>query len=198
MYARLLSLIIIATLALSFVSGCQTAGTQAPPESEFDPDAPYVIGIPDLLRISVWKHPDLSIEAPVRRDGKISVPLLDDVQAAGSTPEQLSAAIAEQMSASVSRPKVTVIVLSADSQVVTVIGGVNTAGTVSLHRNMGVLEAVAAAGGFSAWANKGSVRVLRVVDGQRVPYRFDYSAYMAGKPDSDIPLLPGDVIVVPE
>ncbi len=198
MHVRCRPVAVALSLLTLLLSGCQTPGAPAPPESSFDANATYIIGIPDLLRITVWKHPDLSVEAPVRRDGKISVPLLDDVQAAGSTPEQLSAAIAERLDAFVARPKVTVIVLAPDSQVVTVIGGVNTAGTIPLHRNMGVLEAVAAAGGFSAWANKGNVRVVRVVDGTRTAYRFDYSAFMSGEPDSDILLLPGDVVVVPE
>jgi polysaccharide export outer membrane protein len=189
----------VAAVALALnVAGCRTPSSPLPSESSTAVDRPYVIGIPDLLRVNVWKHPDLGVEAPVRRDGKISVPLLEDVQAAGHTPQELSKLITENLSKFVSRPNVTVIVISPDSQVVTVVGGVNAAGAVPIHRDMGVLEVVAAAGGFSAWANKGDVRVVRRVQGRRVAYRFDYHAFMSGKPNSDILLMPGDVVVVPE
>jgi polysaccharide export outer membrane protein len=126
------------------------------------------------------------------------VPLLDDVQAAGLTPTQLKQSITEGLSASISRPNVTVAVISPDSQTVTVIGGVLQSGPVPLRKNMGVLEAVAGAGGFSAWANKNDIRVVRMADGGRVSYRFSYRAYMVGDPEGDIFLEPGDIIVVPE
>ena len=148
-----------------FVVGCATSGIAPPPDSQqlAAADAPYVIGIPDVLRVTVWQHTDLDVEAPVRRDGKISVPLLDDVQAAGMTPEQLKQSISKQLSAFISQPDVTVIVVSPDSQVVSVVGGVSQSGPIPLRRQMGVLEAVAAAGGFSAWANKSQVLVIRTV-----------------------------------
>jgi polysaccharide export outer membrane protein len=158
----------------------------------------YVIGSPDLIRVIVWQHPELSVEMPVRRDGMISIPLLDDVEAAGRTPTELKATITEGLSKSISRPNVTVAVISPDSQTVTVIGGVVQSGTFPLRKNMGVLDAVAAAGGFSPWANKNDVRVVRVVDDRRVSYRFSYRAFLAGDPEVDIFLQPGDVIVVPE
>lgn len=180
--------------------GCVTSGIAPPPDAQqiAAADTPYVIGIPDLLRVTVWQHADLDVEAPVRRDGKISVPLLDDVQAAGLTPEQLKQSIARQLSAFISQPDVTVIVVSPDSQVVSVLGGVTQSGPVALRRQMGVLEAVAAAGGFSAWANKSQVLVIRKVGSGNVTYAFDYRGYVAGEPDTELFLLPGDVIVVPE
>lgn len=190
---------VVPLLALA-LAGCASPGIAPPPGARQVAEAsgPYVIGIPDVLRITVWKHPDLSVEAPVRSDGKISVPLLDDVQAAGLTPEDLKQAITQRLSAFISQPDVTVIVLSPDSQVVTVVGGVAQSGPVSLRRRMGVLEAVAAAGGFSAWANKGDIRVIRTVDGRRVVYAFDYKAYVKGEPGAELLLQPGDVVVVPE
>lgn len=192
------SRILAAALVASFAIGCANSGTVPAPAVAPDPNAEYVIGIPDVLRITVWKHPDLHVEAPVRGDGKISVPLLDDVQAAGKTPEGLKAEISKELKAFISQPDVTVIVVSPDSQVVTVVGGVELSGTIPLRRQMGVIEAVAAAGGFTAWANKNSVRVIRTVNGQRVSYRFDYGAYVKGEPGSELWLKPGDVVVVPE
>jgi polysaccharide export outer membrane protein len=158
----------------------------------------YVIGAPDLVRVTVWQHPELTAEMPVRRDGMISVPLLDDVQAAGLTPRQLKANITQKLTGSIKSPSVTVAVISPDSQTVSVIGGVTKSGPVPLSRDMGVLEAVAAAGGFTAWANKNDIKVVRWVEGRRVSYEFSYRGYLSGSPDADIFLKPGDVIVVPE
>jgi len=182
------------------LAGCTSPGV-APPSSSrqvAEASGPYVIGIPDIVRVTVWKHEDLSVEAPVRSDGKISIPLLDDVQAAGKTPEDLKKSITRGLSAFISQPDVTVIVVSPDSQVVTVVGGVTQSGPVSLRRRMGVIEAVAAAGGFSAWANKGGIRVIRTVDGRKVVYAFDYKGYVKGEPGAELLLQPGDVVVVPE
>lgn len=187
-------LLVLASPSLACASG---DGPKPVDPSEMT-ERPYVIGIPDLLRVTVWKYPDLNVEAPVRRDGKISVPLVEDVQAAGRTPEQLAEDIKAELTRFVTRPDVTVIVLSPDSQFVTVMGGVQASGPVPIRGAMGVAEAIGAAGGFTPWANKRDVRLIRIVDGQRVSYEFNYQAYLKGKPGSDILLEPGDVIMVPE
>ena len=177
---------------------CASNDAPSPSDPADNAKTPYVIGIPDLLRVTVWKYPDLSVEAPVRRDGKISVPLVEDVQAAGLSPEQLASQIAKELTHFVTRPDVTVIVLSPESQTVTVMGGVAQSGAVPIKGAMGVAQAIGAAGGFTAWANKRDVRVIRIVDGKRVSYKFNYKAYLAGKEGSDILLQPGDVVMVPE
>lgn len=179
-------------------AACASNDGPSPVDPATVSESPYVIGIPDLLRVTVWKYPDLSVEAPVRRDGKISVPLVEDVQAAGLTPEQLASEIAKALTQFVTRPDVTVIVLSADSQTVTVMGGVQQSGVIPIRGDMGVAEAIGAAGGFTPWADKRDVRVIRIVDGERVSYRFNYKAYLSGKQGSDILLQAGDVIMVPE
>jgi polysaccharide export outer membrane protein len=158
----------------------------------------YVIGAADVVRVTVWQHPELTSEMAVRRDGKISVPLLDDVQAAGLTPRQLKATITQGLTGSIKSPNVNVAVISPNSQTVSVIGGVVKSGPVPLTRDMGVLEAVAAAGGFTAWANKNDITVVRWVDGKRVSYSFSYRGYLSGSADADVFLKAGDVIVVPE
>ena len=190
---------VIGSAVLAALVACAGPTPEAFQErAQRDSGEPYVIGSPDIVRVTVWKHPELSVEMPVRRDGKISVPLLDDVQAAGLTPAQLKAQITERLSQSISRPNVTVAVISPDSQSVTVVGGVVNSGPVPLRRDMGVLEAVAAAGGFTAWANKDDIVVVRWAEGGRVSYSFSYRAYLSGNKDADIFLKPGDVIVVPE
>jgi polysaccharide export outer membrane protein len=188
-------LALIGLLALA----CARPSDPHPPEQTAGARVPYVIGIPDVVRISVWKNPELSIEVPVRSDGKISVPLLDDVQAEGLTPAELKEVISEALSEYITAPDVTVIVIQANSQTVTVVGAVLRAGALPLNREMRVLESIAAVGGFSTWAKRSDVRVLRPTAAGQVSYRFNYGAYVAGKaPDTNILLEPGDTVVVPD
>ena len=158
-----------------------------------------MIGIPDLLQIIVWRNPELTVEVPVRRDGKISVPLVDDVQAEGLTPEELKEVLTEALAEYVTAPDVTVIVKQINSHTVTVVGGVARSGQLSLVRQMRVLEAIAAMGGFSVWANRDAIRIIRRSGTESIEYVFNYGAYSSGKaPDSNLLLQPGDTVVVPE
>ena len=111
-----------------------------------------MIGIPDVLKIVVWRNPELSVEVPVRRDGKISVPLVDDVQAEGLTPEELKEVLTEALAEYVTAPDVTVIVQQTNSHTVTVVGAVARSGQIPLTRQMRVLEAIATMGIFSSFA----------------------------------------------
>jgi polysaccharide export outer membrane protein len=177
------------------------ASRTLPPPPEPDPMnlAEYVIGPPDRLRIAVWKNPELSGEVPVRPDGKISVPLIDDVQAAGLTPLELKEVLTQALSEFVANPDVTVTVVGVESQVVFVLGEVGREGPITLTRNLRVLDALSTAGGFSSFADKGDVRILRRTANGIEEYRFDYDAYLAGDaPESNLLLQQGDTIVVPE
>jgi len=170
-----------------------------PPEPEVGYREPYVIGIPDRLRVVVWQNPEISVEVPVRRDGKISVPLVDDVQAEGLTPEELKEVLTEALAEYVTAPDVTVIVMETLSHTVTVVGGVVRSGQIPLTREMRVLEAISIMGGFNVWARKNSVKVIRSEGERTAEYVFNYGAFSAGKaPDSNILLRPGDTVVVPE
>ncbi len=184
---------------LLVVAACARPGAELPPEVQPGLRNTYRIGIPDVLRISVWKNPELSVEVPVRSDGKISVPLLDDVQAEGLTPTELKEVISEQLSEFITAPDVTVIVLQPNSSIATVVGAVQQSGTVPLDRETRVVDAIAARGGFNTWAKQSDVRVLRPSADGIISYRFNYGAYVAGKaPDSNIVLRPGDTVVVPD
>ena len=184
---------------LTGVLACARPAAPPPVEQKPGERVPYVVGIPDVLRISVWKNPELTVDVPVRNDGKISVPLLDDIQAEGLTPGELKEVIAEQLSEFITTPDVTVIVLQANSHMVTVVGEVARSGTIPLTREMRVLDAVASVGGFTTWSNKSDIRILRPTPDEIVSYRFNYGAYVAGKaPDSNLLLEPGDTIVVPD
>ena len=200
MYGRDLQKIFIAVLLLSLgLIACARPSVTPPVEEKAGKRVPYVIGIPDVLRISVWRNPELSVDVPVRNDGKISVPLVDDIQAEGLTPSELKEGIAEQLSEYIVTPDVTVIVLQANSHMITVVGAVGRSGTIPLTREMRILDAVAAAGGFTTWAKKSDIRLLRPTADGSDSYRFNYGAYVAGKAHSSNMLLePGDTIVVPD
>jgi polysaccharide export outer membrane protein len=163
--------------------------------------APYTIGVTDVLKITVWKNPELSIEAvPVRSDGMISVPLINDVQAEGLTPEELKDVIARELAEYVAEPNVTVAVIDIRSRFVSVIGEVGQDTRVPLTRDLRVLEAIASAGGFGPFADRSDVRIVRRnEDGTESEYRFDYGAYIRGRaPGTNIVLQHGDTIVVPD
>jgi polysaccharide biosynthesis/export protein len=191
---------IVALVLGLFVGGCAGRGSAPPPEDEPGEREEYVIGIPDVLKIVVWRNPELSVEVPVRRDGKISVPLVDDVQAEGLTPEELKEVLTEALAEFVTAPDVTVVVQETNSHTVTVVGGVARSGQIALTRQMRVVEAIATMGGFSAFAKKDRIKVIRKQDdGRSVEYVFNYGAFSAGKsPETNILLRPGDTIIVPE
>lgn len=187
---------LVAALALA----C-SHGATPPPETGPMDRADYVIGPADLLRIQVWRQPELSAEVPVRPDGKISVPLVNDVQAAGLTAGELRDVITKSLTDYVTAPDVTVIVREVRSKNVQVVGEVTKAGAVvPLTSDLRALDAIAIAGGFSPYADKGDIRILRPnPDGSIVEYRFDYNAFLRGKnPQGNMRLQPGDTIVVPD
>jgi polysaccharide export outer membrane protein len=190
---------LVLTGLAALVVGCVSPGAPPPPEPEPGTREEYVIGIPDILKIVVWRNAELSVEVPVRRDGKISVPLVDDVQAEGLTPQELKEVLTAALAEYVTAPDVTVIVQQTNSHTVTVIGGVMRSGQIALTRQMRVLEAIANMGGFNAWARKDRIKIFRETEWGTVEYVFNYGAYSAGKaPDSNLLLRPGDTIVVPE
>lgn len=159
----------------------------------------YLIGPTDKLTIEVWKNPELSLDVPVRPDGKISVPLLDDVQAAGLTPLELKEVLTQSLREYVENPDVTVIVSDVGSPIVFLLGGVGRQGPIPLTRNLRVLDAISMAGGFAQFADRGDVRVLRRTSNGLVEHRFDYDAYLDGDaPESNFLLQPGDTLVVPD
>jgi polysaccharide export outer membrane protein len=157
----------------------------------------YIIGPDDTLHITVWKEPDMSVSLPVRPDGKISIPLLDDVQAAGMTPMQLAASIKEKLKKYIADPRVTVVVTAMTSQRIYVLGEVVHTGPMPLLPGMTVLQALSSAG-FTQFANLKSIYLLRTQNGQQTKIPFRYKDALKGKDtQSDLILKPGDTIVVP-
>jgi polysaccharide export outer membrane protein len=200
MIRRRSTLCLVVALAAT-VSSLACASRAVPPPPEPDPMNldDYVIGPADKLRIEVWKNPELGATVPVRPDGKISTPLLDDVQAAGLTPLELKEVLTASLREYVDNPDVTVVVSEVASPIVFLIGGVARQGPVSLSHNLRVLDAISYAGGFSQFADRSNIRVLRRTPNGLVEHHFDYDAYLDGDaPESNFLLRPGDTIVVPD
>ncbi len=161
-------------------------------------DPNYVIGPQDMIDVNVWKEPDLSRSVPVRPDGKISLPLLNDVQASGLTPGQLGVKITSGLAKYMTNPQVTVIVSQINSQRIYILGEVVRAGSFTLLPDMTVLQALSDAGGFTPFANSKKIYVLRQENGKQQKIPFNYKDVISGKdPSQNVALKSGDTIIVP-
>jgi len=171
-------------------------GTPAPAKAH---DNQFVIGDDDVLAINVWKEPDVSRAVPVRSDGKISLPLVGEVQAAGRTPLALEKEIAAKLKDYISEPEVTVIVQQINSQKFNILGQVVRPGSYVIANSTTVLDAIALAGGFRDFAKQKSIYVLRESpDGTQTRLPFNYKDVIKGKQaEQNVRLQPRDTIVVP-
>jgi len=199
-----------AAVALLIVSGMALAQNAEPAQpsgnstSDAAVSAPgaqtgpeYVIGPEDVLHIAVWKEADLTATLPVRPDGKISLPLLNDVQAAGMTPMQLADSLTEKLKKYVANPRVTVVVTAINSKRVYLTGEVSHSGATPMLPNMTVLQALSSAG-LTQFANTKKIYVLRTQNGKQEKLPVDYRKLLKGeKMDQNYLLQPGDTIVVP-
>ena len=173
-----------------------SADTPAAKSAIDDPN--YLIGPEDELIVTVWRAPDISRTVPVRPDGKISLPLLNDVQASGLTPMQLSSEITSRLSKFISAPQVTVIVTKVNTQRVFVIGEVGRPGAYPLVPGMSVLEAISSAGGLTPFAKQTKISILRMENGKPNRLPVNYKEVLSGRrPEQNVSLKPGDTVVVP-
>ncbi len=174
------------------------AGAQIDPNKPavYDPTS-YVIGADDQLLISVWREPDLSLNVVVRPDGMITLPLLNDVKAAGLKPLELQSQLTEKLKPFVNEPQVTVVVEAIRSRKVFLAGPGIKAGAVPLSGRMTVLELIIEGGGLGPFAKAKSIYVLRTANGRQTRIPYNYKAALSGKSSSDLYLEPGDVVVVP-
>ena len=173
-----------------------TTSSQSTPAISQDPS--YVIGPEDVLDISVWKENDFSRTVSVRPDGKVSLPLLNDVQAAGLTPTQLAASLAMALRKYITQPQVTIILKATNSQRVYVLGQVGKQGPIPILPNMTMLQALSAAGGLNQFANQKRIYILRNEGGKQVRYPFNYKQAIRGEAGKqNLILKAGDTIVVP-
>jgi polysaccharide export outer membrane protein len=170
------------------------------PQSEWmrDPES-YVIGPEDVLYIHVWKEEALSRTVPVRMDGKISLPLINDVQASGFTANQLKEVLTSKLREFVENPNASVIVIEANSFKVYVSGQVRSPGVVRLRSETSLLQFIPMVGGFTEWANQKKILIIRRENGKEKRITVNYKKIVSGKdPDSNIMLKAGDTIIVPE
>ena len=176
-------------------SKAPTASSAAEAAAE---DPSYKIGAQDVLRIDVWREDQLTRTVPVRPDGKITLPLLNDVQAVGLTPMELASVIRDELKKYVTNPQVTVSVSEINSRRIYVNGEVNKSGAYQLLPHMTVLQALSGSGGFTAFARVKSIYVLRNENGKAIRIPFNYKEAITGKNlAQNIELQPGDVVVVP-
>lgn len=175
----------------------ENRGTQTPEKGRSDDS--YVIGANDVLAISVWKEPEVSRSVPVRSDGKISLPLVGELQAGGQTPRQLEQEITKRLQSYISEPEVTVMVTESKSQRINILGMIARPGAYLLTGSTTVLDSIAMAGGFKDFAKQKAMYVLRQgPDGTQKRFPFNYKEVIKGKnPEQNIRLLPGDTVVVP-
>lgn len=162
------------------------------------PPADYTIGPGDVLAVLFWREADLSTEATVRPDGRISVPLINEVYVAGMTPEELREELTEKARRYVQDPSVTVVVKQINSRVVYITGEIGQPGPYALVGPTTVLQLISMAGGLAPYANKGRIVIMRTEDGEPKSYRFNYDWVIEGKNiRQNIQLKPGDTVVVP-
>jgi len=172
--------------------GSQTASGQIATPSDF------VIGESDVLNINVWKEPEISQSVVVRPDGKISLPLIGEVLVNGLTPVQAQTLLANKLQSILTNPQVTVTVTEIRSRMVSVTGEVAKPGAYPLLVPTTVLQLITNAGGLGQFANKKGIFVLRTVGGKQQRFPFNYSRVIKGeKPEQNIQLHPGDMVVVP-
>jgi polysaccharide biosynthesis/export protein len=165
-------------------------GVNLPPE--------YTVGADDVLSIVFWRDKELTADVTVRPDGKISLPLLNDVQASGLTPAQLKDRIVEESKKYVEDPNVTVVVKQINSRRVFITGEVRKPGPYPLTAPTTVLQMLSIAGGLGDFAKSEKIMVVRSENGKAVPYKFNYKEVIEGKKlAQNIELKPGDTIIIP-
>ena len=208
MFKNVLTILIVSAAAGSSTAACQAAPPQAPAvqtpaarpaAAGAELPAEYVIGPEDVLSVTFWRDADMTRdEIPVRPDGRITLPLLGDITAAGLTPEQLKAEIEKAAAKFQKEPSVTVAVRQINSRKVFITGNVANPNTYPLTGPRTVAQIIALAGGLTEYADKKNIRIMRTENGQQKSFKFNYSDFAKGKNlAQNIVLKPGDVIVVP-
>jgi polysaccharide export outer membrane protein len=158
----------------------------------------YLIGPGDKLSIDLWKERDLSKQVAVRLDGKISLPLIEDVTAAGLTCAELGTQLTERYKHYVEYPVVSVTVLESHSKKIYLVGKVTKPGEYPLQKNMTVVQAISLGGGLTEWADASDIKLIRKIEGVEKTFRVDYDAIVSGKDlGQNVQLEPDDTILVP-
>ena len=180
-------------------AGSAGASTTKTPATSIPVQNPeYVVGEGDVLHVDVWQETEVSHNVVVRPDGKISLPLINEIKVSGMTPLQIQGVIGEKLTTFVNQPKVTVTVMEIHSKRAFITGEVSRPGEYPLNTSVTVLQLIAEAGGFTPFAKTGNIVVLRVVNGAQQRIKFKYKEVVQGKnTQQNIALQPGDTVVVP-
>jgi len=180
------------------------ADTAKPADAAADTKLPqvvpsqYIVGEADVLRIDVWKEQEVSQTVVVRTDGNISLPLINEVKVSGMTPLQIQNMIADKLKSFLNNPQVTVTVTEIHSKKAFITGEVFRPGSYSLNAQTSVLQLIAQAGGFTPFAKRDSIVVLRTEEGKLLRLKFKYKEVVQGKnTEQNVTLRPGDTVVVP-
>jgi len=195
-------LIMLLMTAGQFCRAQQQMQVSADASSNADAKAPaiapgtYKIGVGDVLHITVWEEPQFTETAVVRPDGKISVPLVSDVDVSGQTPEAVQESLTEKLNKLVHKPRVTVVVQEIHSRMVFITGEVQRPGAYPLMEAMNVVQLVARSGGLTDFAKQKKVYVLRAANGARVNVNLQ-KVLKGDAPEQNVELVPGDTVVVP-
>jgi polysaccharide export outer membrane protein len=190
-----------ATPAAPAAAPAAAARTPAPAAVAITPPADYVIGAGDVLIVTFWKEPDMTTDAAiVRPDGMITIPLLNDVPAAGLKPEQLSGKLVELATAKLFEdPRVTVGVRAINSRKVFISGAIGKPGPYDLHTPINVLQLISLAGGLREFTSGKNITIIREEGGKQRALKFNHEEVQEGKRlEQNIQLKPGDTVVVPE
>lgn len=194
---------VLAILAVIFgVAGCGT--TYPPPSGDFAKPAPrdYLIGPGDSVNVMVWRNPELSMQVPVRPDGKMTTPLVEDLQASGKTPTQLAREIEKQMAKYIQSPVVTVIVtgfVGPYSEQIRVIGEATKPQALPYRENMTLLDVMIAVGGITDFAAGNKASILRTIGGKQEQFGVRlHELLKRGNVSANVPMRAGDVLVIPQ
>jgi polysaccharide biosynthesis/export protein len=191
-------------LFLFMIASCSKTGYQIIDRDDamlaaLQQNKPYLLGSGDTLKVTVWRHEEASSDAVIMPDGKISLPLVGEMAAAGLTVDELKNELNRKYSEYITEPHITITVKETNSLKIYVLGEVEHPGEFKLNSYTDVLQALSMAGGFTMYANKSTIHIIRKEGDKKIKITFNYNEVVAGKKlNQNIPLKPGDVIVVYE
>jgi polysaccharide export outer membrane protein len=186
------------------LAGCASTGGAGKAKSDVSeqPSAEYRVGPGDALSVYVWNHPELSRDVPVRPDGRISTPLVDDLMAAGKTPSQLARDLEQRLSEYVRTPTVNIIVTKAEGALgdqIRVLGQAAKPQALPYREGMTLLDVMIAVGGLAEFAAGNRAKITRHVNGKTVEMRVRLKDLVKdGDTSANVPMYPGDVLIIPE
>ena len=193
---------LLVSLALAVLAGCSTSALPPAPQKAANAEYKYLIGPGDQLNIVVWRNPELSVWVPVRPDGKVSTPLIEDMVAVGKTPSELARDMEAKLAEYIRSPQVNVIVTNPQSSFskITVVGQVTNPGAVPYREGMTALDVVLAVGGLAEFAAGNRAKLVRKdANGKAVERRLRLDDLLKkGRLKENVNMMPGDVLIVPE